>query len=983
MNKIRFSPPSTLPGVRRAARWLSAACLPLLLCLAPSMPLTADDAVSFHEVSLGDLELLPGDGGEPASLDGMVSPDLSMLGGVGSLPWLRFDDRVEAYLGFPGADARRGIAWARMEDLRLVVRLTGSEPVTGFIDLPDGGAQSAVGPFSITLDPAALEVIDEEPWLAARRGHHQRLADAGWPGAAWFRHLARVADAGEEASAEPAAGQALVPPPPPMGRDRGMDGTFAFFSGGRAVAENLALDQALFRDGTDPGGMEVHAFDDITGVTVREFDWTTILADEPTALDPLAGVVPFDQHVLFFGSTDSLQEALTVIDGELLPWMELTTLVNRRGDLLQRYRDQIGIGNGLLEQIAPLVQSIAITGGDPWFDVGTDVAVIMESEQPDRLFDQLADAIGGAVAERVGVEQLALGGAAADGAEGDPRWLAFQSPDRSTSAILLAWGDHVAVGNSVAGLERLRRVTSGDLPSLASLDEFRFFRQRYRLDEEESAMLFLSDATIRRWTGPEQRIGASRRSRALAALRDLTAGKLASTDATDIYGSYLGGLIPPAAEQPGAGAVANGGWISTRWGGAGFLYPLAELDLAPATDAERAAYEVWRDRYERNWSVVFDPIALRLTLTEDTRGFDLSVIPLIDATDYRWLMMLTGDAKLDQLSRTRADDGLLLLSLAVDPDGEMIQQFAGETLAVLPGLRANPLGWVGGSLSLFLEGGSFWDALAGSDDPDAFFETIDGEIPIGLRISVRNRLGLGLFMTAIKGFSEAAAPGLLSWQQREYDDQPYVSITGRDNAGLNELGFELQIHYAAMDSALLVTLSEEVLQRAIDRERAARAPAGDDPDRDQESIAADASWPDEHVYFEVDPVVLQVLAQLDADPWTVRRRVLSWQALPILNEWHRRDPDADAAVFHGRWFGEPLVCPGGLGYRWNAEDHTFESVAYGHPGAPREEPAADIVAPTDYRSIGAGLHFDHGGLRARGFLRRAGAAWEGSGSGQP
>ena len=65
--------------------------------------------------------------------------------------------------------------------------------------------------------------------------------------------------------------------------------------------------------------------------------------------------------------------------------------------------------------------------------------------------------------------------------------------------------------NSPYQLERFAAVAGKETPPIASLDEFTFFRNRYPPgDKDESALVFLSDATIRRWCGPRWRIGASR-----------------------------------------------------------------------------------------------------------------------------------------------------------------------------------------------------------------------------------------------------------------------------------------------------------------------------------------------------------------------------------------------------------------------------------------------------------------------------------------
>jgi hypothetical protein len=71
----------------------------------------------------------------------------------------------------------------------------------------------------------------------------------------------------------------------------------------------------------------------------------------------------------------------------------------------------------------------------------------------------------------------------------------------------------------------LAAAESGKKPNLASLDEYSFFRSRYlrSADVEEQAFLMVTDAAIRRWCGPAWRIGASRRTRAAAALSELQA----------------------------------------------------------------------------------------------------------------------------------------------------------------------------------------------------------------------------------------------------------------------------------------------------------------------------------------------------------------------------------------------------------------------------------------------------------------------------
>ena len=87
-----------------------------------------------------------------------------------------------------------------------------------------------------------------------------------------------------------------------------------------------------------------------------------------------------------------------------------------------------------------------------------------------------------------------------------------RSPDRSVCSYVARLDHAVVVTNSLYQIERLAAVANKKSPSIASLPEYVFFRDRYKLgDPEETGFVFLSDATIRRWCGPRWRIATSRR----------------------------------------------------------------------------------------------------------------------------------------------------------------------------------------------------------------------------------------------------------------------------------------------------------------------------------------------------------------------------------------------------------------------------------------------------------------------------------------
>ena len=77
----------------------------------------------------------------------------------------------------------------------------------------------------------------------------------------------------------------------PMGGDLAQ--TYALFSGGRAMSENLQLDRLVTPRGDQtPEALDTVALDTIRGITVEEIDWKTLIKDARPKLDPLGGQDP-------------------------------------------------------------------------------------------------------------------------------------------------------------------------------------------------------------------------------------------------------------------------------------------------------------------------------------------------------------------------------------------------------------------------------------------------------------------------------------------------------------------------------------------------------------------------------------------------------------------------------------------------------------------------------------------------------------------
>jgi len=131
-------------------------------------------------------------------------------------------------------------------------------------------------------------------------------------------------------------------------------------------------------------------------------------------------------------------------------------------------------------------------------------------------------------------------------------------------------------------------------------------------------------------------------------------------------------------------------------------------------------------------------------------------------------------------------------------------------------------------------------------------------------------------------------------------------------------------------------------------------------------------WLGSNVGLQVQSGFLDVVNHIARDQYEQTMQLEAWANIPILNEWKRRFPDRDPVAIHRQVWQVELVCPGGGKYVWNEKWKTMESTVYGHPGEPKNGPAAPPVL-SSFRDGNFGLTFEEQGLRARAVLRRAAA----------
>jgi hypothetical protein len=937
----------------------------------------------FYRVRIDELKLTSGKLPEdtdlnPAAAFRVLGPDRVAACAV-------LDGEGEAYVHSPTGEARRLKTSERAASDSLVIRVPGPGKITGTLYWPRDDMSGMVKLTFVVED----KLSGEAPafFFAARQDHYAGLMKRRDAGAAWFRHQFREAhsrlkrlDAGKlDHYADGDTRDAR----PFQSRDA-VSETFGLMSGGRAVSDNLQLDRLL-----PPAakGEELVDVDSIKGISVAEIDWKPLIKDMQPATDPLARLVPADQHLLLFPNSTALLQVVDRLAEQGTIVMHLAQPQTGDPRLLDRYARQLGLSlEGLARMAGPaVVGSVALTGSDPNFESGTDVALVFETAQPAAIADLL-------------VAQL-VANAGADPAvrnmEGKSDGLAFRgvrTRDRRISSLVAVLPGAVLLTNSNYQIERFAAVARGDERSVASLDEFTFFRNRYpRGDKQESALLFISDATIRRWCGPRWRIGASRVTRNAAVLAELDAAHMDEL----VKKQVAAGPIETDLPLVGGGdlTLSADGVQSSGVGHLGFMTPIGELKIDKVSEAEAKAYGQWRDGYQTGWRWAFDPIALRLGVRDNHLAADLTVTPLIAGNEYRHWIDIARGATIAAEAGDR-HNSIIELILAINTKNEKLRKDGDLLFNMGRNAKLSPLLWLGQSISIYLDYDSYWNDLAACKTDqerwEFFFKNL-GSLPVAVWFEVADGQALKDFLVAAEAFAKKDAPAVSKWEPFVYRGQAYTKISAdRAFFGLP------QLFYFATDKSFLLTPNEAMLKRAINRhvalEAAGKAPAPeDDSPVAAEQVLVDKAakaeniapadlpasgskrglqpWLGTSVGVQLDHKLFALLADSFGDTYQQWMQMQSWSNLPILNEWHRLYPDEDPLALHERIWHTRLVCPGGGRYVWNEAWQTMESTVYGHPGDPKTGPTAPPEL-LDFRFANFGLSFEGEGLRARSTLDR-------------
>ncbi|NND97099.1 MAG: hypothetical protein HKN47_07210 [Pirellulaceae bacterium] len=829
---------------------------------------------------------------------------------------------------------------------------------------PDQPRESVLAKFDFNVGKRPTGNAHERDFYQAKGEHFQRLWSSEYAGAAMFRHLAMESMNEIGKQAKP------VGPNWPLRRNQGTDATISMMAGGRAISENLQLDNQL----DDPKNYlgELKNLSEVRGITVNEIDWTRRLSKKPTPLDPLAKLVPHNQYAVFVPSFEMLA---TIVDRgnelarPLVHWFEPQSRVT---NVLGLYQTQLGLPlNALTRQVGDvMIGEVAVTGSDPYFRTGTDIAVLMRTEQPALLYQAITAQVAAQAVHHQNVSHV-------DHKVDGHVFTQWSNPTRHLSSFVAVEGNAVIVSNSLHQMMQVLKCADEEVKTMHELDEYKFFRQRYpRGSENAAALVVVTDAAIRRWCGPQWRISASRRTRARATIAEATMQHADELLEKTIQSDTV---FHSDSQMPNAGTLTltPSGVYSPQYGTLDFQTPIAEMKLWKATTQEVALYTTWRNRYERRWRRVFDPIAVEIKLQDNQLAADLTVIPLVVQSEYQRYMQIVGQARLKPTAGDHHSESLASIDIALDTNAPMFAMARMFLQSQNNGLNLDPLAWIDGSASFYFDHDEQWLQRLENRDPwDFDFEELVVDIPVGFHIPSKDSLRLTAFMVGVRSLLNQFAPNTIEWGSGTYKEFDYITAVPRQPRQRDGQPREMKAYYITLPDGLTLSGNQRVIERAIDRYLARQERGVDQADAPIEDDGVDiqpnqpeATTPDPSDKLAPQLAVKMtgrgVLAMTKTNYQSGLRRAhrIAWSNLPILNYFRNRYPERDPFEVYESLFGQKLIEPSGGQYKWDDRLGTYVSTNHGYHLEPKAGPALapgfdanDVIATT--------LSFQDGGLRA-------------------
>ena len=556
--------------------------------------------------------------------------------------------------------------------------------------------------------------------------------------------------------------------------------------------------------------------------------------------EPLAAMVPAEFYYLRAADLDVLFQLSDQIDAWATPLVGALDRQAAEHDLATTYETQLGLARTALSRALgkEVVAQVALVGSDPYLREGSDVSVIFQVKQRALFEAGLAGTLATRAREHGSV-------AATNTAYQGVDVKIMTSPDGAVRQHRATVGDAEIVSNSLGAVKRILDAIKGKRPRLADEKDFAYLMAR-DAGVRADALGFMGDRFVGEVVGPRQKVLEARRQIALAELMTpgfaaLLHGFLTGKSPASVDELVTTKLLSKDELKHGSGAPIvwkPGEAARSVFGTPAALTPLLDLpEPALVTESERDAYDRFSRTYESYWRTYIDPAAIRIAIdpgpTGTTLTADLRIVPLIDGTDYREILEMAGQARVDvpalgsgaravvgigQEARVRRELSRLVRGVAGRHDFGL--DFLGEWAMV--GVDDRPAV----AQAVFATQRDL-PQLPGGDERRRVDEiAVLASVPAYVAIGIKSMTGAALALAAMRAIADDVLPGAITWGETGSKERDVAIVRiaiaedfgrGRDEgeAALKEERNN-KIYYALTRGVFLASFSERTLRRLVD-----------------------------------------------------------------------------------------------------------------------------------------------------------------------
>jgi hypothetical protein len=611
-------------------------------------------------------------------------------------------------------------------------------------------------------------------------------------------------------------------------------------TGADAIAESMALQRMRGRNFRDKGERTID-ISKVKGIDIAAHPWKKMMGDRRPGPEPLARLVPEDNYYLHFKSIVKFLDLGDLMDQWGTTLTRAVEVTSRDYQLKERLERQLCLrSTGVARLFGPaVIKGLAITGSDPYVREGSDVTVIFH------LINKKAFLAGveGFLREarKEWGQQLAEAALPLQDLPGITVEQ-YKTPRREVSLYRVFVDDFAIYSNSLVGLRRVLEAYRGKRKALADALDFQYMRTVFRLeDPREDGFLFLSDPFLRRLVGPALRIKERRRLEGLTSLYMTTHAALFTAWQTGSLPESHNALLAHAgvkAEElfspDGPGVfwdVEQKQAVSGVYNTLQFATPLVELPIDRITPQEEREYNQFHDEYLGLWRRYFDPVGLRVAVTNKQARAELYILPLVKTTAYNQLRQRTGGGTITVDPATFQPKTIAQFMAHIAPDAPERNELA-QVLRIfardVPGLN-----WLGDWFMVRFDDSEVYARLAAlsvqqelETDTNRNHWQEEGnlifQVPVTVGVQIKNRLVFAGFLAALRKAVLDALPDGIDWEPMK---PAYKGVTLVQIKAKGDIAKEIRgqgdstpaIYYALVEDGWYASLSEAALKELIDQ----------------------------------------------------------------------------------------------------------------------------------------------------------------------